>query len=174
MGFLKKFFGKPSRPETPADSLSSTTENTAAPSPVSTAPPKVIQQSDVDPPIRIDPTTISHAFITLNHADVHHAEKLSPDIAKFNRGCQPRLWNKQFQVRFAIFASGPGAPGFPDASGIGQVLETLGLRSPYSLVINTATILVGGTARTNLLVGFAYRDQEPKVIFPRSDGCIAA
>lgn len=161
MGFLKKLFGGTAKPE-------------SSKAPTKTASPVVIYQEDTGPPLRIVPGSISHAFLALTHADVAHSQKLDGDIANFNRRCQPRLWNVQFKTKFVMFAAEALKNGFPDIASVEPTLEGVGLTPPYSIVVNTMTILVEGRTPAKILVGFAYRDHEPKIILPRTDGCIPA
>ena len=139
------------------------------------ASPIVVNQGDNDPPLRISPTSISHAFLALTHADIAHSEKVGGEVAKFNRQSQPRLWSIQFKARFVTFAVNAIDNGYPDPLAIGPVLESEGLKPPYSIVINLMEFSVdGGRTRSKVLVGFAFRDLEPKRILARVDGCVPA
>lgn len=160
MNFLKKLFGGAAK-----------SESSKAPA----ASPTVINQGDNDPPLRVAPASISHAFVALTLADISHSETVGGDVAKFNRHCQPRLWEVQFKAKFVTFAVNAMEGGFPDVTSVGPALESVGLTSPYSIVINTMTIsLDGGQTPTKILAGFAYRDREPKIVLPRGDGCVPA
>ena len=104
-----------------------------------------------------------------------HSKKVGDDVAKFNRHCQPRLWGAQFKAKFVTFAANEMEGGFPDITSVGSALESVGLTSPYSIVVNTMTIsLDGGRTPTKILAGFAYRDRDPKIVLPRGDGCVPA
>jgi hypothetical protein len=162
MGFLKKLFGGTAKSEAP---------KAGGPK----GSPSLINQSDTGPPLRVDTSAISHAFVALTHADMSHSDRIAKDIIKFNRHCQPRLWSVDFKVKCVAFAVNAMENGFPDGTSVGPALESQGLKAPYSLVINTVTIsLDGGRTPTKILAGFAYRDPEPKIVLPRSDGCVPA
>jgi len=162
MRFFKKLLGGTTKPESPKDS-------------VGAASPTVVNQGDDDPALRNDPASISHAFVALTHADLSHSEKVGGEVAKFNRHCQPRLWSVQFKAKFVTFAVNAMDSGLPDATSVGPALESVGLKPPYSIVINTMKMsLDGGRTYSKVLAGFAYRDNEPKIILPRDDGCVPA
>lgn len=155
MGFFDKLFGKRKGSSLPTKAASPTVISQAdAGPPPKAASPTVINQADADPPLKIDPASITHAFIALTHADISHSDKVSSKIADLNRHCQPQLWNVQFRAKFVTFAVNAGPSGYPDATGVGSALESVGLKPPYSVVVNLMTIsLDGGRTGTNILSG---------------------
>ena len=65
-------------------------------------------------------------------------------------------------ISFAVFAL---ENGYPDLNGVAPALESVGLKAPYSIVINMLTITMdGGKTNSNILAGFAYPDKNQKVI----------
>lgn len=139
--------------------------------------PIIVNQKANDPPLKVDPASISYAFVGITHGDASHAERFDSveEIAELNRICQPRLWSAQFKAKFSIFCAPAADGGYPDVRGVQPAVEGSGLKPPYSVVINLMTVsLDGGQTHTKILAGFAYRDHEPKIVLPRTDGCIAA
>ncbi len=136
---------------------------------------RIINQEDEGPPWELDPQFITHAFVALTHPHSGYADILSAKIAELNKHSQPRIWQKAFKAKFAIFTAPEDPSGYPDISSIPQALKKLGAKPSSSIVINMLTIAVDqGKTRLQILAGFAYSDTEPKIILPRQDGCAPA
>jgi hypothetical protein len=76
----------------------------------------VVSQSDDDPPFKIDPHAITHAFAALTIADRAHSDALGNQIAQLSHHCQPAVWDVQFNARFTLYAAEPGKDGYPSPS----------------------------------------------------------
>lgn len=135
---------------------------------------KSVLQGEVDPPIPIDPSSISHAFVTLTHTDLAHFDQASSNVASFNKRSQPRLWALPFDAKFGSFAASAAAEGYPDVNSVPVALREVGLGPQSSIVINNVVVSFdSGKTNSKILVGFAFLDDFlPRVIFPRTDGCV--
>jgi len=134
---------------------------------------EVFMRTAGDPPVVIDPHSITAAFVALTLEDARHLDKAEKAIADLNRHCQPRLWSVPFTTKFGAFACSAAEGGLPDVRGVAPALEKQGLILPFSLVVNTMTVsLDGGRTKAKILVGFAFRDKTPRVLFPGNDGCV--
>lgn len=126
-----------------------------------------------DPPVRIDPKSITHAFVAVTHNDIGHSDTATKAVADLNRACQPRLWGTEFKARFVSFAVNSGPDGFPDPTAVPVALEKVGLSPTSSIVVNTMTVSFDkGRTESKVLSGFGFRDQNPKIILPYGDACI--
>lgn len=174
MGLLKKLLGSAaSKPEPPEPQESAKPAATQE----NVKPPLLINQGENDPPLKVDPASIAYAFIGLTHGDASLAERFDSieQISELNSTCQPRLWKARFRAKFNVFCAPAMENGYPDAKAVRSAAEGSGLKPPYSVVINLMTVsLDGGRTHKKLLVGFAYRDSEQKIVLPRNDGCIPA
>jgi PBS lyase HEAT-like repeat-containing protein len=133
----------------------------------------IIRQESAAAPIHIDPGTITHAFIALTHDDLKFASKADGVVANFNRHCQPRIWSVHFPVKFVTFGAPPDSNGYPDPGCVEPALEGVGLTNPSSIVINNMAVSFDrGHTRSNLLIGFAFKDANPRLIIPCTDGCV--
>jgi hypothetical protein len=134
--------------------------------------PRTVQE-DGAPPLRINPALITHAFIALTHKDIKHADKLPNKIAAFNKSCQPLLWDKEVNAKFMVFTVN-SVNDFPDPDSIKPALESAGIESPYTVVINYMSVSFdGGRTPSNIFTGFAYSDKKPKFIMARNNGCVS-
>lgn len=135
---------------------------------------RLVNQRTGDPPIQIDPRTITHAFVALSHDDLSKSNALGTKVIDLNRDCEPKLWSTEIKAKCASFALDRGAArnGFPDLRGVGPALERLGLTSPYTIVAHAITVPIGGSTATKVLVGFAHRDAAPKIVLAEKDRCI--
>jgi hypothetical protein len=133
-----------------------------------------VNQGTGDPPIKVDPRTITHAFVALTHDDLAKSDTLGTKVIDLNRDCEPRLWSTEIKVKCASFGldRGNAGNGFPDLRGVGPALERLGLVAPYTIVAHVITVPAGGSSRTKVLVGFAHRDPAPKLVLAEKDRCI--
>ena len=125
-------------------------------------------------PLKIDPRTITHAFVALTHDDLSKSDALGTKVIDLNKDCEPRLWSTEIKVKCASFALDRGAArnGFPDLRGVGPALERLGLTAPYTIVAHAITVPVGGSSGTKVLVGFAHRDPANQLVLTEKDRCI--
>jgi hypothetical protein len=118
-----------------------------------------------DPPIVIDPNKITHAFIGHNHADIRFSNNLSEHIAEFNRVNQPKLWKNKIDAKFFTFSADFDENGCPEFEIIILALEKVGLKSKSSIVIYGMDIsLDGGKTVTKIVNGFAFYDENPRII----------
>src|SRR5512134_2018741 len=71
-------------------------------------------------PLKIDPRTITHAFVALTHADLSKSDALGTKVIDLNKDCEPRLWSTEIKAKCASFAVERGAArnGFPDLRGV--------------------------------------------------------
>jgi hypothetical protein len=137
----------------------------------STPSPRLIYQEETDPPIHIDPDAITHAFVVLSHEDIQYAKAAAAKIADFNRHCQSKLWSIPFKATFIAFCADKTKSGLPDAQAIGPLLRQQGLSPASSIVVNTMQASFdGGSTYSRMLVGFAFKDREPKFIIAGYDG----
>jgi hypothetical protein len=172
MSFWKRLFGlfgrRTSKPPT------SRRDSGAREAKRSSSTPQMVNQGTGDPPIKIDPRSITHAFVALTQDALSLSDALGTKVIDLNRGCQPRLWSTEFKVKCASFAldASDAGNGFPDLRGVGPALEKLGLRSPYTIVAHATTVAVGASSGTKILVGFAHQDPAPKMVLAEKDGCI--
>lgn len=168
MSFWKRLFGLfgKRRSKLPAG------DTRAAPR--ANATPKLVSAGTGDPPIKIDPRTITHAFVALTHDDLSKSSALGTKVIDLNKDCEPRLWSTEIKVKCASFALDRGAArnGFPDLRGVGPALEKLGLTAPYTIVAHAITVPAGGSSGTKVLVGFAHRDPAHKLVLTEKDRCI--
>jgi hypothetical protein len=136
--------------------------------------PRVVNQGTGDAPVKIDPRTITHAFVALTQDDLSKSNTLGTKVIDLNRDCEPRLWSTEIKAKCASFAldRGDTKNGYPDLRGVGPALERIGLRSPYTIVAHAITVPAGGSSGTKVLVGFAHRDPAPKVVLVEKDRCI--
>ena len=142
--------------------------------PRASASPQLVSQGTGDPPVKIDPRTITHAFVALTHDDLSKSNALGTKVIDLNKYCEPRLWSTEIKVKCASFAldRGDARNGYPDLRGVGPALERLGLRSPYTIVAHAITVPVGGSSGTKVLVGFAHQDPAAKLLLTEKDRCI--
>ena len=142
--------------------------------PRASASPQVVNQGTGDPPVKIDPRTITHAFVALSQDDLSKSGALGTKVIDLNRDCEPRLWSTEIKVKCASFAldRGDARNGFPDLRGVGPALERIGLRAPYTIVAHAITVPAGSSSGTKVLVGFAHRDPAPKIVLADKDRCI--
>ena len=136
--------------------------------------PKLVDHGAGDPAIKVDPKTITHAFVALTHDDHAKSGALGTKVIELNQDCEPRLWNTEIKVKCASFAldRGDARNGFPDLRAVGPALERLGLRPPYTIVAHAMTVAAGGSSGTKVLVGFAHQDPAPRVVLVEKDHCI--
>ena len=157
MSFIQKLFGRKNEIRIPQKAKD----------------PTFINQDETGPPLKVDTASITHAFVALTTADRKHSKKVEDQISDLNRNCQPELWTKQFKAKYVTFACNPIDNGFPDPEAVRIALESVGISSYYSVVINLLTISFdAGKTPTKILAGFAYTDHQPKTILPRNNGCI--
>ncbi|HEX6813892.1 MAG TPA: hypothetical protein VF384_19880 [Planctomycetota bacterium] len=138
------------------------------------AKPQSVNQGTGAAPIKIDPRSITHAFVALTHGDLSLSDALGTKVIDLNKGCQPRLWSTEIKVKCASFAvdASDAGNGFPDLRGVGPALERLGLRAPYTIVAHATTVAAGGSSKTKILVGFAHQDPAPKMVLVENDRCV--
>jgi hypothetical protein len=123
----------------------------------------VTKLEEGDPPIPIDPRSITLAFVGLP----------AGAVADINRYYQPRLWSDQIETKFVTFIVNEGGNGEPDVESIPRALEEHGLSSRSSVVINEVNLfLEGDSSQEKMFVGFAFREGKPRIIFPYNDACI--
>ena len=133
----------------------------------------IVKIDEGDPPIRINPQSISHAFIALTHKDVDRSSGIIDEVANLNRACQPRLWSIPFKAKFITFAAYADDQGYPNPVSIPVVLKEYGLPPSSSIVINDAVVSFdNGSTQSRILVGFAFRDHKSRIYFPCHDACI--
>ena len=166
MNFLKRLFGKQTSPgNEPPSHLGAG----------ASIEPEIHMQKEGGPPLRIKPSSISHAYIALTHADFKHAGNLQDKVVELNRHTQPKLWNRNIVAKKSVISTEKGGGGFPDPNSICYGLEAIGLEQPYTLVAwDMVVSFDGGATNTKLMVGFAYSDQTPKIVLARKYGCVAA
>ncbi|HEU4420674.1 MAG TPA: hypothetical protein VFT55_17175 [Planctomycetota bacterium] len=142
--------------------------------PRASATPQLVNQGTGDPPIKVDPRTITHAFVALTHDDLSKSNALGTKVIDLNKDCEPRLWSTEIKVKCASFALDRGAArnGFPDLRGVGPALEKLGLTAPYTIVAHAITVPAGGSSGTKVLVGFAHRDPAHQLVLTEKDRCV--
>ena len=142
--------------------------------PRASATPQFVNQGTGDPPVKVDPRTITHAFVALTRDDHSKSGALGTKVIDLNRDCEPRLWSTEIKVKCASFAldRGDGRNGFPDLRGVGPALERIGLEAPYTIVAHAITVPVGGSSGAKVLVGFAHRDPAPKIVLAEKDRCV--
>ncbi len=158
MGLLKRLFGRQGR------GVQSTQGSR-----------KIVNQGDSDPPVAIDPQSITYAFVALTHSDAHHSNTAAKTIADLNRASQPSIWNTAFKAKFVSFTADPGMRGYPDVTAIPVALENAGLVQGSTIVINDFEVSFdGGRTRSRIYAGFAFPDQNPRIILPRAGGCVPA
>jgi hypothetical protein len=128
--------------------------------------------------IRVDVSTITHAFIALSHREAHRTGNAAGAVADFNKHCQPRIWRIPFKARFVVFTADEGADSYPNAQGVPIALETMGMAADASIVINMATVSFDrGRTQSNILLGFCFREATPRIVLPvdrREDGIVPA
>ncbi len=161
MGFLRDLFGKKQPDPTPRDK-----EKPAASYDV------ILRKAD-DPLVIIDPQSIVAAFVAVTLADAGHLEAAEKTVAQMNKFCQPRLWSVSFTTKFGAFACSASTDGLPDVKAIVPALERQGITQPFSLVVNTMDVSFdGGTTKSKVLAGFAFRESLHRFLFPGNDACI--
>jgi hypothetical protein len=142
---------------------------------------KVVQQPE-DPPIEIDPRSITFGFGVLGS---EHSSKLSnmdaTQVLHLNCRYEPKLFppGQSVTLDAGSFVA-PTVDGWPDVTAIPGILEHIGkkgfgggLEYSYSVVIHPVVVsLDQSKSEMNALVGFAFRDDNPRNIFPRTGGCI--
>lgn len=134
---------------------------------------KVMFQRDSDPPIMINPHSISHAFVVLAHHEWQHADAAANVITILNKTCQPSIWSCSFRPIFVIFTASPSNNGYPDAAAIPPALTEAGLVQDSSIVVNDLSVSFdGGHTKSKVLAGFAYHDSNPRILIPISNGCL--
>src|SRR5262245_1676163 len=173
MSFWKRLFGlfgkRKSKPQ-PARRDSGDT----ATAPPASAKPQIVDRGPTNPAIKVDPRTITHAFVALTQDDLSKSGTLGTKVIDLNRDCEPRLWSTEIKVKCASFAldRGDARNGYPDLRGVGPALERIGLRSPYTIVAHAITVPQSGSPGTKVLVGFAHQDPAPKVVLVEKDRCV--
>lgn len=136
--------------------------------------PKLVDHGAGDAAIKVDPATITHAFVALTHDDHAKSGALGTKVIELNQHCEPRLWNTEIKVKCASFAldRGDARNGFPDLRAVGPALERLGLEAPYTIVAHAIAVPAGGSSATKVLVGFAHRDPAHKLVLTEKDRCV--
>jgi len=173
MSFWKRLFGlfgkRKSKPQ--AARRDSGDTRTA---PRASVAPAVVNPGTGNPPVMIDPRTITHAFVALTQDDLSKSNALGTKVIDLNRDCEPRLWSTEIKVKCASFALDRSNTenGYPDLRGVGPTLEKIGLRAPYTIVAHAVTVPVSGSSATKVLVGFAHRDPAPKLVLAEKDRCV--
>ena len=138
---------------------------------------QVIKQEKGDPPIRIDTKKITHAFIQFTTADIRNSFNTDIGIiAECNKQVQPEIWRLPIRAKFISFATSASVGGYPDSGFIPTALKNAGMSDLSSIVISDTMItLDGGRTFSKVFVGFAFRDNKPKIIIPAyTGGCIPA
>lgn len=150
-------------------------ESETKPKGTSMSSPRVILRKEGDPPFAIDPHSILAAFIGVTLTDAGHLHAAETIVFNMNRHCQPRLFAVPFTTKIGAFAASADEGGLPDVRSVVPGLQKLGLKSPFSVVINTMVISFdGGVTKSKILAGFAFPDDPPRILFPGNDGCIPA
>jgi hypothetical protein len=149
---------------------------------------KCLRQSEGDNAIEINPFRITVAFLVVTPSDnQRHGSKLIDSIFEVLEFTQPAVW----KVALAVEDNGIGFlktlknctiiveandVGFPycEPDNIHRQLQKLGLSSSSdSLVINLAVNSYdGGKTKSNLLVGFGFKDKEQCCYYPLRKGCV--
>ena len=138
-----------------------------------TGPERLIQ-NEADPPIPIDPNTISHAYMALTLADSHRCDFVLGFVERFNDLLQEKLWQGAPQPKVVCFALQPDERGFPDQAGVPAELAKAGLAPQSSIVIQEFSFSLDTVTMSQLLIGFAFADSTPRLIVPRQNGCVPA
>lgn len=149
-------------------------------------PMKRLKQNEGDKPIEINPFRITFAFLVATPSDYQrYGTRLGDSILELLTFCQPAVWQVISAADVSIdpvlktiknctLMSEANDVGFPhlNPDGFHKELQKLGLSSSDSLVINLAVNSYdGGRTKTNLLVGFAFRDKEQCCYCPLRKGC---
>ena len=160
MNFIKKIFNKLSK-----SSLSKTGD------PMACIP--VTTQGDIDPVLKVDPSSITHAFIALARADMSHANELNEIVEYHLQIYYPFLWMwGGINAKYVIVTVNLIDDRFLNIYDVGPALTKHGLTFPYSIAYSLCTIKSKRSGETiKMLVGFAYHDIKPKLFFARKDGC---
>jgi hypothetical protein len=149
---------------------------------------KYLRQKEGDKPIEIvNPFWITFAFLVVTPSDEQrHGSKLLDSLGTLLKYTQPAVWETAFAledhgITFAktlkncVLIVEANESGFPYCrpENIHKHLQKLGLAASDSLVVNLAiNSYDGGQTKTNLLVGFAFKDKEPCCYFPLRKGCV--
>ena len=129
--------------------------------------------NDGDPPVYIDPATISHAFIVLTMNDIQYKTALEEEIANLNRHCQPRIWREvPFETKFGVIAVSESDDGSPDPGLAVTMLQKEVVPSKASLILNVGDITLANGKNLKLIIGFSYLEEKQRIILPYNDACI--
>ena len=135
--------------------------------------PKAVVQNEGDPPFRIDPQSITHAFIALTIEDARHSDKAAEMVNDLNRQFQPKIWNILFPVKCGWFATDADKNGYPNLGAFPEAMKKSGVTDPFSIVTRVWDVSFDGDRTTSKIwVGFAFRDNDPRIILARRGGCV--
>lgn len=148
---------------------------------------KYLRQKEGDKPLEINPFWITFSFLVVTPSDEQrHGSKLLDSLGTLLKYTQPAVWEIAFALEDYGFSLAKtlkncslvveaNEVGFPycEPENIHKNLQKLGLAASDSLVINLAVNSYdGGRTKTNLLVGFAFKDKEPCCYYPLRKGCV--
>jgi hypothetical protein len=164
MSIWKKLFGGESRTPATSAAVASTDTSESA---------EIFVQKAEDPPMRIDPSLISHVFIAMPLEQVGVAAKSEDLVVKLNRTCQPRLWAAPIRASTLLCAMNTPKNDYPDPRLLLFKLKEQGMAASSSIVLNTADVsLDGGKTTSKVIIGFAFNESKPRIIFPKTDRVI--
>ena len=123
--------------------------------------------------IQIDIDKIRFAFICLNYEDMRHLEKAVESINTVLKQCMPSLWSKSFACKYTGFCCEENKTGYPDFTALPHALQEKGLSKLSSIVLHDCILSFDrGKTNSKIYIGFAYDDNEPKIILSYTDSII--
>ena len=155
-------------------------ETQDAHSPANWRPDHVVLQKKGDPPFKVKPQSVIAAFVAIGWDHSRYNAEAESVILRMNRQLQPRFWKAIDESSVPITVKGGVVicdamtdTGFPDPRSLPSALEKLGLKQPFSIVVNMPTISFdAGKTAVKILAGFAFRDQIQRMVFLSDDGCV--
>ena len=141
--------------------------------------------------ITIDPQDITHVFLALTPSDAKYGQLPSEKLAAINRQCQPDIWKVDFSATAVIFVASARSDGYPDPVAVLEALRKAGVPDRTSVVVNKlacsledtnlpvisqgqmALSASGFDKYSKVYTGFAFRDEDPRLILAYQGVCIA-
>lgn len=143
-------------------------------------PNHIVLRKKGDPPFKVEPQSVIAAFVAIAWKDSRYHAEAESVISWVNRQFQPRYWRAMDEspipIRVkagVIICDAMTDDGYPDPASVPSALERLGLKRPFSIVVNMPTISFdGGKTPMKILAGFAFLDQIQRMVLLGEDCCV--
>jgi len=134
----------------------------------------VVTINQGDPPIRVNPNSIVLSFIAVTNDESEYLACVKDKVEEYSRACQPRLWKVPIMTRDFVFSIEKEIDtGYPNPAGLPSIMEEVGLSPNTSIVSTFATLATdGGRTHFKALIGFAFSDSNPRLIYADANTCI--